>query len=46
MIVGRRKGVGKVGKGSEGGEKGKSKGFDRPPQAYELYAAIDKKDLK
>jgi hypothetical protein len=44
LIVGRRKGKDKDG-GSGSGD-AKSKPFDRPPQAYELYAAIDKKDLK
>ena len=46
LIVGKRKGADKSGAGGAGDGKGKSKGFDRPPQAYELYAAIDKKDLK
>ena len=44
LIVGRRKGKDK--EGGSGAEDGKTKPFDRPPQAYELYAAIDKKDLK
>jgi hypothetical protein len=44
LIVGRRKGKGQ--EGSKALDEGKTKGFDRPPQAYELYAAIDKKDLK
>lgn len=44
LIAGRRKGKGKGGVPDT--RDGKTKPFDRPPQAYELYAAIDKKDLK
>jgi hypothetical protein len=44
LIVGKRKVNDKAGDNSL--DKGKTKAFDRPPQAYELYAAIDKKDLK
>jgi hypothetical protein len=41
LIVGKR---GK--KGNDLPEEGKSRPFDKTPNAYELYAAIDRKDLK
>lgn len=43
LIAGTRKGKNKVADPSE--QEGKTKGFDRPPNAYELYAAIDRKDI-
>jgi hypothetical protein len=44
--IGSIKGKGKgKGKDVEGGSSRPSQGFERPPQAYELYAAIDKKDI-
>lgn len=45
LIGGRRSGKGKDKDNGFPGE-GKTRAFERPPQAYELYAAIDKKDLK
>jgi hypothetical protein len=43
LIAGKRKGKSKVPDPAE--QEGKTKGFDRPPNAFELYAAIDKKDI-
>lgn len=42
LIAGKRKGKHKA---EERGEHGETKAFDRPPNAYELYAAIDRKDI-
>lgn len=43
LIAGTRKGKNKTVDPVE--QEGKTKGFDRPPNAYELYAAIDRKDI-
>ena len=43
LIAGKRKGKNKASDPAE--QEGKTKGFDRPPNAFELYAAIDKKDI-
>lgn len=43
LIAGTRKGKNKAGDPAE--HEGKTKRFDRPPNAYELYAAIDRKDI-
>lgn len=43
LIAGTRKGKNKPQDPAE--HEGKTKGFDRPPNAYELYAAIDRKDI-
>lgn len=41
LIVGKGKGKG----GQPVQAEGKTKGFERTPDAYELYAAIDRKDI-
>lgn len=43
LIAGKRKSKHKASEPAE--PEGKTKGFDRPPNAFELYAAIDKKDI-
>lgn len=43
LIAGKRRSKQKTSESSE--QEGKTKGFDRPPNAFELYAAIDKKDI-
>lgn len=42
LIAGKRKGKQKA---EEREEPAETKAFDRPPNAYELYAAIDRKDI-
>lgn len=44
LIAGTRKGKNKV-VSDQSEQEGKTKAFDRPPNAYELYAAIDRKDI-